>query len=144
MKLLAIATAAAVAATGCAGAAFAQDFEAKQRENVTTHSIFLLKVNYGMGEEFDNRMKMINGVRAELGMPALEVHHVVAGPYDTMVIGHMAEGMAALDWETTPSGAKMDAALAEKMGGVEAFREWQKKWPEITERPVVWYSHKHQ
>lgn len=144
MKILAFAAAAAVAMTSLASAASAQDYEAKKRENVSTQSIWLMKVNFGMGEEFDSRMKMMNEVRAGLGLAPAQVYHVVAGPYDTMVIAPMEHGMAGMDWEKTPTGAKMDQAMAAKMGGKDAYEAWQKKWPEITERPVVWYSHQHQ
>lgn len=144
MKFLSIAAAAAVALSGFASAAAAQDYEAKKRENVTTQGIWLLKVHYGKGEEFDARMKMMNEVRQSLGLAPAAIHHIVAGPYDTMVVAPMEEGMATMDWENTPTGARMDAAMAAKMGGKEAYEAWQKKWPEITERPVVWYSHQHQ
>lgn len=143
MKKLMLAAAGAVVMSSFGGIAYAQDMEAKKRENVTTHAVYMVKLNYNKGAEFAERVKMQNEIAAALGEPQAQVHHVMTGPYDRIVVVEMKEGMASLDWEMTPSDARFQAAMVEKMGSMEAYREWQSKWPEITERPVVYYTHTH-
>lgn len=143
MKKLAFAAAAAVAFSGMSSTAFAQEVEAEKRENVTTHAVYMVKLNWGKAGEFAERVKMQNEIAAELGMAPAVVHHVMTGPYDRMVIVEVEEGMAALDWATTPSDAKFRNAMIARMGSEEAVMEYQSKWPEISERPVVYYTHTH-
>lgn len=142
MKYLAIATAAAVAMTGLAGEALAQDAEAKQRENTTTHAVYMVKINWGKGAEFEERVKLQNEVAVSLGETPAQIHHVMTGDYDRMIIVEMKEGMAALDWEMTPSDAAFRNAMIARMGADE-YEAWIQKWPEITERPKVFYTHTH-
>lgn len=142
MKLLAIATAAAVAVTGFAGAASAQDVEAKQRENTTTYVVYMVKINWGKNGEFEERVKLQNEVAAQLGEAPAQVHHVMTGDYDRMIVVPMKEGMAALDWEMTPSDAAFRNAMIARMGAKE-YEAWIEKWPEITERPKIFYTHVH-
>ena len=142
MKILAIATAAAVAVTGCAGSAYAQDVEAKQRENTTTYVVYMVKIHWGKGGEFEERVKLQNEVAAELGEAPAQIHHVMTGGYDRMIIVEMKEGMAALDWEITPSDARFRNAMIARMGA-DDYQAWIEKWPEITERPKIFYTHLH-
>ena len=142
MKILAIATAAAVAVTGFAGGAYAQDVEATPRENTTTYAVYMVKLHWGKGGEFEERVKLQNEIAAELGEEQAQIHHVMTGGYDRLIIVKIDEGMGALDWEITPSDARFRNAMIARMGADE-YRAWVEKWPEITERPKVIYTHMH-
>lgn len=142
MKILTIAAAAAVAMTGIAGSAYAQEVEAEKRENATTYRIVLTSVKPGQGDAWEARWEKVKEIEKAAGLPTAKVHHMMTGDHGLMIMIPMPEGMAALDWDKSPSSAAFDNAAIGMMGA-DGFAEWQKGWMEVLEEPKTYYSHVH-
>jgi hypothetical protein len=141
VKKLIISLTAATALVATAMPAMGQ-VTAEKRENTTTYATFMVTLNFAQGQAFDERIKLLNEARASAGLEPMVLHHLSGADHDRMVLVPMAEGMASLDWENTPSGAKVDNYLMKKMGE-DGYKEWQNGWREVSQRPDVIYSHVH-
>ncbi len=106
--------------------AMAQD---EPEEPRTTYSVSLLKFANGAdGRWSEIREQYILPARAAAGMPEQEVHWIMAGEWDIMILTEMPGGLATLDTHGNPNGPAFMEAMLELVGSQE---ELDALWEEM-------------
>ena len=81
--------------------------------------------------------------RKAAGLPDIEVHWIMAGPWDIMMLLPMPGGMASMDSHNSPTGAAFRAALLQQEGPEEAVTALISKVNGMVEKSASYYSHTH-
>lgn len=121
--------------------AFAQDDEEQPR---TTHAIQYIKLKDGAAQRWSELgEKYFEPAAKAAGLPPAEVHYLVAGPWDIMMIFTMPRGMASLDTHASPERAAFFAALVEIAGSEEEAQKILDESDSLERDSVRTFSHTH-
>lgn len=110
----------------------------------TTYRITFVKVTPGS----DNRFVELedtygNPAREAAGMPTRQLHWVMTGEYDFLLITEMPGGMAVLDTHNNPAGAAFNAKIVELAGSEEAAKKVTAEYQGILVKTETLYTHTH-
>ncbi|WFL76859.1 hypothetical protein P7228_12765 [Altererythrobacter arenosus] len=121
--------------------AFAQD---EPEEPRTTYRIEFLKLKPGAGERWTEMGEKYWGPATEkAGLPQPEVHWLMSGPWDIMMVFKMPRGLAMLDSHNPPERVAFRKAFAEVAGGEDEAKKLIAEDNEIVANSMVTYSHTH-
>ena len=121
--------------------AYAQDAEEPPR---TTYRIQLLNFSPGGSAQWSEVMDTyVNPTREELGMPKQEVHWLMAGQWEVMIITEMPRGLAVLDQHQGPRMQRLNEAIVAKFGSEEEAKAMREKIDASITGQMVTYSHTH-
>ncbi len=119
----------------------AQDAEPEQAR--TTYEIRFLDLADGGQEEWAETFEQYAKARKAAGLPAIDVHWVVTGPWEIMMVMEMPGGMATMDSHAPASGMAMQKALLAQEGSAEAVTALGEKASKLVDRSMSYYSHTH-
>ena len=120
--------------------AMAQDEE----EPRTTYSIQYIKLKDGAGQRWSELGEKYFGPASEAaGLPKSQVHWLMAGPWDLMVIVTMPRGMASLDTHASPERKAFREALIKIAGSEEAAKKIFEESDSLTKDSMRTFSHTH-
>ena len=110
----------------------------------TTYEIRFLDLAPGKdGEWADMVEKHFMPARKAAGLPDIEVHWIMAGPWDIMMLLPMPGGMATMDTHNPATGAAYRAALLKQEGSEEAVSALIAKVNAMVVKADSYYSHTH-
>lgn len=141
-KLIAGALAlASLTALGPAVPAFAQDAPDEAR---TTYMVILLKLAPGADERWtEMQSKYYEPAAKAAGLPATQVHWLMDGDWDLMLLRPLPRGMATLDTHNPPERKAFMTALAKIAGGEEAAKKLNEENRTLVSKSVRYFSHTH-
>ncbi|MBX7540297.1 hypothetical protein [Qipengyuania sphaerica] len=138
-KKIAIACAAASMAI-TAAPIIAQDAE----EARTTYRLEYINFAPGGAEKWNEAMTTyVNPARAELGMPAQEVHWLMAGDWEILIVTEMPRGMAMLDRHQAGQFANLEKNIVGRIGSEEKAKAMREEIDGMITSRMVTYSHTH-
>lgn len=132
----------AVTALGAtATPAFAQDEPEQAR---TTYMVILLKLAPDAGDRWSEIMDKYYAPAAKAaGLPATQVHWLMDGNWDLMLLRPLPRGMATLDTHASPERKAFEAALAKIAGGEDAAKKLGEENDKLVTESVRYFSHTH-
>ncbi|WP_341711594.1 hypothetical protein [Erythrobacter sp.] len=137
-----IAAAVAIAALPVfAAPALAQD---EPEEARTTYMVILLKLAPDAGDRWSELMeKYYAPAAAAAGLPKTEVHWMMDGSWDLMLLRPMPRGMSALDTHASPERKAFWAELIKIAGSEEKAKEINAEDDKLVSESVRYFSHTH-
>lgn len=137
--LIAAAALASVAVT--AMPAIAQDAPEEAR---TTYQLTYLKFAPNAAERWTEMMdKYYAPANAAAGLPATQVHWLMDGEWDILLVRPMPRGMATIDAHTGPERKSYEAAFARTVGGEAAAKALNEENEKLIAGSMRLYSHTH-
>lgn len=137
---LALAAACAFAAAP-ATVAFAQDAPEEAR---TTYQITLLKFAPGADDRWNEMQTKYYGPAAKAaGLPETQVHWLMDGEWDIMLMRPMRRGLAAMDAHTSPERKAFEAAFEKIAGSEDAAKKLNAESDKLIAASARYYSHTH-
>ena len=134
----------ALAALGAVGLLASPAIAQQEEEARTTYEVRFLDLAPGADNEWAEMLeKHYAPARAAAGLPPVQVHWLVTGPWDIMLLLEMPDGMASMDTHNPASGAAFRKALLAQEGSEEAVRALNEKSRKLVERVQSYYSHTH-
>lgn len=110
----------------------------------TTYRIEYLSFVDGGANRWDEaRTQYVVPARAQAGAPEQQVHWLMAGEWEIMVITEMPDGMADLDTHGSPMGQRINAAITARFANEEAATAARDEIGALVTRSMVTYSHTH-
>ncbi|WP_427969454.1 hypothetical protein [Altererythrobacter sp.] len=132
---------AAAATLAFAAPAHAQDDPEAPR---TTYMIEYIKLKDGSGQRWSElEEKYFEPAAEAAGLPKAQVHWLVAGPWDIMMIFTMPRGMASLDTHASPERKAFNEALAKIAGSEEAAKKITDESDSLETESMQTFSHTH-
>lgn len=132
---------AAAALASLAMPAMAQD---EPEEPRTTYQITMLKFAPGAAARWNEMMEKYYGPSAAAaGLPATQVHWMMDGEWDIMLVRPIARGLATFDAHTGPERKAYEAAFAKTAGGEEAAKKLNEENDKLIADYARYYSHTH-
>lgn len=132
---------AAAALASAAMPALAQD---EPEEPRTTYQLTYLKFAPGAAERWTEMMdKYYAPTAAAAGLPATQVHWLMDGEWDILLVRPMKRGMATIDAHTGPERKAYEAAFAKTAGGEEAAKKLNAENEKLIASSMRLYSHTH-
>lgn len=120
--------------------AYSQDAEQAR----TTYRIEFLKLKAGQQERWIELGEKYFGPATDAaGQKQPDVHYLMSGPWDIMMVMEMPRGMAMLDSHNPPERAAFRAAFEKVAGGKEAADKLFAEDDAIVTESMVLYSHTH-
>lgn len=117
---------------------------AQEEEARTTYRIEYINFAPGGAEKWDEAMTTyVNPARAELGFPEQEVHWLMAGDWEIMIITEMPEGLAMLDTHQAARFEPLNQNIAARIGSEEEAMAMRKEIDGMIQNRMVTYSHTH-
>lgn len=117
---------------------------AQEEEARTTYRIEYINFAPGGAEKWDEAMTTyVNPARAELGFPEQEVHWLMAGDWEIMIITEMPEGLAMLDTHQATRFEPLNQNIAARIGSEEEAMAMRKEIDGMIQNRMVTYSHTH-
>lgn len=121
--------------------AVAQD---EPEEARTTYQITLLKFAPGAAERWNEmEAKYYAPSAAAAGLPATQVHWLMDGEWDIMLIRPMSRGMATVDAHTGPERKAFEAAFLKMAGSEDAVKKLNAENDKLIANYARYYSHTH-
>ena len=131
----------AISAACLSASAAAQDGAEEER---TTYQVSMLKLDDGAQDRWMEIMeKNLTPALAAAGLPAPQVHWVMAGPWDILVISEMPDGLGSLDQHVSPTGASYQAALQKQLGSEAAVEALNKELDKLVVDSQRTFTHTH-
>lgn len=110
----------------------------------TTYRIEFLKLKPGSEDRWVEMGEKYWGPASEAaGLPEPQVHWMMAGPWDIMMVFEMPRGMEMLDSHNPPERTAFRDAFVQIAGGEEEAKKLFAEDNEIVVNSVVTYSHTH-
>lgn len=132
---------AAAALASLAVPAVAQD---EPEEPRTTYQITMLKFAPGAGDRWNEMMEKYHApAAAAAGLPATQVHWLMDGQWDIMLVRPVPRGLAAFDAHTGPERKAYEAAFARIAGGEDAAKKLNAENEKLIANSMRLYSHTH-
>ncbi len=128
-----------------ASLAFAPPAIAQEEEEArTTYRIEYIKFAPGGAEKWNEAMtEYVNPARAELGFPEQEVHWLMAGEWEIMIIQEMPGGLAMLDRHVGNRFDALNENIMARIGSEEKATAMRKEIDGMITGTLVTYSHTH-
>lgn len=124
-----------------AAPAFAQDGEEPPR---TTYRIEYLNFSGDGSAAWNDVMeKYVTPARKELGFPEEQVHWLMAGDWEIMIVTEMPNGLAVLDKHRGGRFAELEKNIVARFGSEEEAKAMKEKIDASITRRMVTYSHTH-
>ncbi len=124
-----------------ATAAFAQD---EPEEARTTYQITMLKFAPGAADRWSEmEEKYYIPAAKAAGLPSTQVHWLIDGPYDIMLVRPMTRGMATIDAHTGPERKAFEAAFEKIAGSKDAAEKLNAESDKLISGSARYYSHTH-
>ena len=141
-NLTKIAAAMVLAATPLVAApAFAQDEPEAPR---TSYQVIMLKLAPNAGDRWSEMMDTYYAPAAEAaGLPKTEVHWLMDGGWDIMLLRPMPRGMLSLDTHASPERDAWMKALANIAGGEDKAKALMAENDKLVTESVRYFSHTH-
>ena len=137
---LALAAACALAVAP-ATMAFAQDAPEEAR---TTYQITFLKFAPGASERWNEmQTKYYEPAAKAAGLPQTQVHWLMDGEWDIMLVRQMRRGMAAIDAHTGPERKAFEASFQTIAGSEDAAKKLNEESDRLIAGSSRFYSHTH-
>ena len=115
-----------------------------EEEPRTTHAIRYIKLKDGAAQRWTELgEKYFAPAAAAAGLPPAEVHYLVAGPWDIMMIFTMPRGMASLDTHASPERKAFREAVVKIAGSEEAAKKIFEESDSLEANSVRTFSHTH-
>ena len=119
-------------------------FAQEEEEARTTYRIEYLNFAPGGAEKWNEAMTTyVNPARAELGFPSQEVHWLMAGDWEIMIVTEMPGGMAMLDTHRAGRFANLEANIVTRIGSEEKAKAMREAIDGSITAQMVTYSHTH-
>lgn len=116
----------------------------EEEEARTTYRIEYLNFAPGGAEKWNEAMtKYVNPARAELGFPAQEVHWLMAGDWEIMIVTEMPDGLAVLDKHRASRWEALDRNIAARIGTEAQAKAMKDEIDGMIQGRMVTYSHTH-
>ena len=121
--------------------AAAQD---EPEEARTTYTVVMLKFANGADERWSElQEKYYAPASAAAGLPKTEVHWMMDGPWDLMLVRMVPRGMAAFDTHASPERKAYQAAFEKIAGGADAAKKLNEENEKLVSNSVRYFSHTH-
>ena len=141
MPRLVKSTLAAFSLACLSGPALAQD---EPEEPRTTYQLTYLKFAPGAADRWTEMMDKYYGpAAAAAGQPATQVHWLMDGEWDILLVRPMARGMASIDAHTGPERKAYEAALQKIAGSEAAATKLNAENDKLIAGSMRLYSHTH-
>ncbi len=116
----------------------------EEEEARTTYRIEYLNFAPGGAEKWNEAMTTyVNPARAELGFPKQEVHWLMAGDWEIMIVSEMPGGLAVLDQHRAGRFENLDKNIVARIGSEEEARAMREEIDGMIRGRMVTYSHTH-
>ena len=116
----------------------------EEEEARTTYRIEYINFAPGGAEKWDEAMTTyVNPARAELGFPSQEVHWLMAGEWEIMIVTEMPNGLAVLDSHQGPRWEALDKNIAARIGTEAEAKAMKAEIDGMIQGRMVTYSHTH-
>ncbi|MCT2558139.1 hypothetical protein N0B51_04025 [Tsuneonella sp. YG55] len=110
----------------------------------TTYAVILLKLAPDAGGRWSEMMeKYYAPAAAAAGLPKTEVHWMMDGPWDLMLLRPMPRGLAALDTHASPERDAFNKSLAKIAGSEEAAKKLGEENDKLVTSSMRYFSHTH-
>lgn len=110
----------------------------------TTYQVTMLKFAPGGADRWTELMQDHYAKAAKAaGLPETQVHWIMDGPWNIMLVRPMRRGMAALDAHDTPETAAYMKALAAQEGSEEAAKKINDEDEKLIADSMRFYTHTH-
>lgn len=124
-----------------AAPAYAQD---EPEEPRTTYRIELIKLKPGAAQRWSEMGEKYFGPATDAaGLDRPEVHWIMAGPWDLMLLFKMPRGLAALDSHNPPERTAFRQAFIKIAGSDDAAKKLWEEGDSLVANSMVTYSHTH-
>jgi hypothetical protein len=121
--------------------AFAQD---EPEEARTTYMVILLKLAPGADERWSEiTEKYYAPAAAAAGLPKTQIHWMVDGSWDLMLLRPMPRGMSSLDTHASPERKAFRAELVKIVGSEEKAKALDEENDKLVTESVRYFSHTH-
>lgn len=121
--------------------AAAQDAPEEAR---STYQITMLKFAPGSDERWAELTdKYFAPAAKAAGLPATQVHWMVDGEWDIMLIRPMSRGMSTIDAHTGPERKAFESAFAKIAGSDDAAKKLNAENAKLVAQSARFYSHTH-
>lgn len=138
-KLTSIALAAA-----CMIAAVPVAAQDEPEEARTTYTITMLKFANGADERWSEMQdKYYAPAAAAAGLPKTEVHWMMDGPWDLMLVRKVPRGMTTFDAHASPERKAYEAAFEKIAGSADAAKKLNEENDKLVSNAVRYFSHTH-
>lgn len=110
----------------------------------TTYRIEYLKLKPGKEDRWVEMGEKYWGPATDkAGLPQPQIHWMMAGPWDIMLVMEMPSGLAALDSHNPKERVAFRKAFIEVAGGEEEAKKLWAEDAELVTNTMVTYSHTH-
>ncbi len=110
----------------------------------TTYQITFLKFAPGADERWNEMMEKYDAPAAKAaGLPATQVHWLMDGEWNIMLVRPLARGMATIDAHTGPERKAYEAAFLKLAGSKEAEKKLNDESAKLVSSSMRFYSHTH-
>ncbi|MGX7953729.1 hypothetical protein ACWPM1_14350 [Tsuneonella sp. HG249] len=134
-------TIAAVLLVGLSGPALSQ---AEPEEARTTYQVTFLKFAPGADDRWTEiSEKNYAPARKTAGLPETQVHWMMDGPWDIMLVTRLPRGMATIDAHVSPERAAVRKALVAQLGSEAAADALDEENGKLIANSMRVYSHTH-
>lgn len=134
-------TVAALSIAALSVPALAQD---EPEEARTTYQITFLKFAPGADERWNEMMEKYYAPTAKAaGLPATEVHWMMDGEWDIMLVRQMPRGLTALDSHNPPERTAFETAFLRTAGSEDAAKKLNEENDKLVVDSMRFYTHTH-
>lgn len=106
--------------------------------------VILLKLAPGAQERWSELQdKYWAPAGAAAGLPKAEVHWMMDGPWDLMILRPLPRGMATLDTHSSPEGKAFQAQFTKLAGSEEAAKKLNEEEGKLVTESMRYFSHTH-
>jgi len=127
--------------TGLTAPAAAQD---EPEEPRTTYQVTYLKFAPGADERWNEMMEEnFKPARKAAGLPEAQIHWLMDGPWDIMMVTRMPRGLAALDTHASPERSAFEKALLAQAGSEDAVTKLNAEYEKLIAENMRVFSHTH-
>lgn len=124
-----------------AAPAIAQDEPEPPR---TTYSVEFLRLAPGKEDTWtEMNEKYWEPAAKAAGLPAAQVHWMMDGQWDLMIVQEIPRGMAAFDTHASPERKRFREEFLKLVGGEEAAKALREKNGELVQSSQRFFSHTH-
>lgn len=110
----------------------------------TTYQVTYLKFAAGADERWNEMMEdHFKPARKAAGLPEAQIHWLMDGPWDIMMVTRMPRGLAALDTHAGPERTAFEKALLAQAGSEDAVTKINDEYDKLIAENMRVFSHTH-
>lgn len=110
----------------------------------TTYQVTYLKFAAGADERWTEMMdKHYKPARQAAGLPEAQVHWMMDGPWDIMLVTRMPRGLAGLDAHASPERTAFEKAMLAQAGSEDAMKALTAEYDKLIAESMRVFSHTH-